>query len=583
MVRNVFALLLMAVLAVGCTDPIEEIVPDGPVTLTASVSFSDATKALSEAGAKTFAVGDRIAVIYYNTSGQTVKAVSEALTNNGTDIQNAGKFAKFTVTLSSPKPDGSVRYIYPAEMAMEPLATNVSTNDDDKTVNYDALAIQDGTLEYVSKHLDLCTFDGNFSGGTLPTNVSLTNRLALCKIGFKFGDDPIAAPFDTRTVDDGINTYTVNTVNGGNTNYMWVAIRPVNGDQTLEFCATKGDAPYYRKVTGEALAAGYFYDLTIKMKKLDGILLAGKFTVNMQGGRVYFSKGNLQFKGGQEGSEYPGYYFAKNQLEYIGNAAGNTTETDRRHQTARIDLFGWGTGGMVGEFTASELAVCYSPWDNSTNSADYYAYANRQNHLYEGGKYEYKADWGYWDVFNGGGRERKFWRTLKNFTNENYDNEWEFIFNSRKTGKTVNNVKDARYTMATINTDNGTVNGLILFPDNYAGPTADATGITWGAINKASDWGTRCTPAGWTTLEAAGCVFLPAAGYRLGVTVNNAGSYGYYWSSSCNRTEDNAYCVTFGSNGTSYVANGRSCNPRAEGYCVRLVKDVSSLDGTLEP
>ena len=223
------------------------------------------------------------------------------------------------------------------------------------------------------------------------------------------------------------------------------------------------------------------------------------------------------------------------------------------------------------------------PWDTSTVSSKYYAYGKQINHLNEGGdKFKYMADWGYWGVYNGGGHTREYWRTLKNYTNTDLDNEWEYIMKSRKTGKTVHGENNARYTMATINTDDTGVNGLILFPDNYAGPTTDIAGsISWGTINSSSDWGTHCTTDGWTTLEAAGCVFLPAAGYRLKITVINAGSYGYYWSSSCKRDEDKAYCVTFGSNGTSYVANGRSCNNRHDGYAVRLVKDVSSLAGTL--
>ena len=33
-------------------------------------------------------------------------------------------------------------------------------------------------------------------------------------------------------------------------------------------------------------------------------------------------------------------------------------------------------------------------------------------------------------------------------------------------------------------------------------------------------------------MEAAGAVFLPAAGYRSGTNVIDTGTYGHYWSSS---------------------------------------------------
>jgi uncharacterized protein (TIGR02145 family) len=69
-------------------------------------------------------------------------------------------------------------------------------------------------------------------------------------------------------------------------------------------------------------------------------------------------------------------------------------------------------------------------------------------------------------------------------------------------------------------------------------------------------------------MEAAGAIFLPAAGYRYGTSVNVLQIYGYYWSA----TEDdsyNAYFFYFQSNeaGISYAG-------RRYGLSVRLVKDL---------
>ena len=61
-------------------------------------------------------------------------------------------------------------------------------------------------------------------------------------------------------------------------------------------------------------------------------------------------------------------------------------------------------------------------------------------------------------------------------------------------------------------------------------------------------------------------VFLPAAGYRWGDNLILAGSYGYYWSSSLNPSnDDNAYEMEFGSGGTywSYDYRGRGQSVRA--------------------
>ena len=54
---------------------------------------------------KTFAAGEKIAVIYKNTSDETVKAESNPLAAG--DLSNGGKSAQFTVTLTSPKAGSS--------------------------------------------------------------------------------------------------------------------------------------------------------------------------------------------------------------------------------------------------------------------------------------------------------------------------------------------------------------------------------------------------------------------------------------------------------------------------------------------
>ena len=580
--RNVFALFLMVALAIGCAEPLEmdEPAQGGPVTLTTSVSFDGGTKALTAAGVKTFAEGDQIAVIYKNTGGRTVKAVSEALTES--NIKNSGKDAQFTVTLYSPQPNGAVRYIYPVNMAKDPIATD-ATIDDEGTVNYDALSVQDGTLSYVANNLDLCTFDGTFTDeAALPASAPLTNRLAVCKVFYKYYNSVVITPIDVRSITDGTNTY---TVNGGSDEFIWVAVRPVSSGQTLEFSATKGEGRYYKKVkvTDHPLEAGHIYTLNVNTARLDGILLAGKFTVNASGKQVYFSKGNLQYTA--HGNTYNNYYhFAEHQWDYIGNAAGNTTADGRETQTKDIDLFGWGASLVSASYTPR--ATCYRPWENSMNSSHYFAYGSEIANLYDGGDNAKKADWGHWGILNGG-NALNYWRTLKNYTADggvDNGNEWEYILNIRVTGNTVNSTPNARYTMATINTDETEVNGLILFPDNYAGPTASTTDITWGTgtINQASHWGTKCTTEGWAALEASGCVFLPAAGYRYVSEVKLAGQYGLYWSSSCNATyTSSAYGISFGSDGSSCQVNATLSNPRRDGYAVRLVKDVSDLDGFL--
>ena len=70
-------------------------------------------------------------------------------------------------------------------------------------------------------------------------------------------------------------------------------------------------------------------------------------------------------------------------------------------------------------------------------------------------------------------------------------------------------------------------------------------------------------------METAGCVFLPATGYRNGTSVYNVGSYGNYWSSKVGYG-DVAYNVYF----LSSNLNPAYFSDRIYGFSVRLVREV---------
>ena len=255
--------------------------------------------------------------------------------------------------------------------------------------------------------------------------------------------------------------------------------------------------------------------------------------------QVYFSWGNLQYQ-----SLTDKFRFAEHQYSYVGNTTGNHAPT--ASQTEWLDLFGWGTSGYDHK----------NPYMTSTTDSDY---GNGNNDI-AGTDY----DWGVYNkltnqnkIMNGGNYA---WRTLTK-------DEWVYVFNTRITGNFINSTHNARYTEATINTDGTSVHGIILFPDGSIGDTP--TGVTWGTINNPSSWGTTCTTAGWNALESAGCVFLPAAGFRDN-TVTNVGSEGRYWSSSYNYSST-AYSVRFDS---SHVEAGFT-SYRHNGYSVRLVIDAN--------
>ena len=65
------------------------------------------------------------------------------------------------------------------------------------------------------------------------------------------------------------------------------------------------------------------------------------------------------------------------------------------------------------------------------------------------------------------------WRTLSS-------DEWQYVFNTRASGSTVNGTSNARVTHATINTDGTGVNGMILFPDGVT--IAGGEGCYWSSL-----------------------------------------------------------------------------------------------------
>jgi len=278
-------------------------------------------------------------------------------------------------------------------------------------------------------------------------------------------------------------------------------------------------------------------------------LLAGKFSVD-NGKQVQFSQGNLQFQASTKT-----WRFAEHQYDYVGDdTKGNVLVESTKSNNASIsdtytgwiDLFGWGTSGHKYD---SGYGSDYQPWSTSTTDTNY-GPNGTDNGLYDSFA---QGDWG---TNMGTG-----WRTLKS-------DEWTYLFNTRETGGTVFGTEKARYAHATINTDGTGVNGIILFPDGVDIASSEVT--TAGTVNNTSDFATKCTSAQWTALEAKGCVFLPAAGFRFGTSVYTDGR-GLYWSSSPDGSNaNNAYLMVFGSGSLNPATNFN----RSYAFSVRLVRPV---------
>ena len=236
------------------------------VTLTTTVGLGGGTtRALAANGVKTFAAGEQMAIVYKNTAGETVKAVSEELTVG--DIAEGSQSATFTFTLTDPNRDEDVCYIYPAAMAKETIATDATINDAG-TVDYGKLDTQDGTLTTLASTLDLATYNGAWADGKLPGG-TLENRLAIlaCTIKKHAGDD-FTSSITSMTVSDGTYTYTVNreaAVEAGTAaGPIYVAIRPTD-DATINITATNATRTYTKTLTAKTYEASNGYSVSWKM------------------------------------------------------------------------------------------------------------------------------------------------------------------------------------------------------------------------------------------------------------------------------------------------------------------------------
>ena len=328
-------------------------------------------------------------------------------------------------------------------------------------------------------------------------------------------------------------------------------------------------AGYFSKITNVPTVTNNMYYTTgvdIAMS-VEGPYIDAEYTAGSDK-KIKFSRGNLQYLGtGTSGMETPRWRIADHQYDVMGNGSngnvtisgydkyntgtGYNTVADDDYKAAR-DLFGWGTSGWNnGNYFYQPYNTSNSTSSPYTSSVGYgYGPTDGSTYTYSLTGYYANADWGVYNKqsnhnkIEGGGDHA--WRVL---TKE----EWVHVFNERST------TSGHRYAKATV----CDMAGVILLPDNWSDDKYSLNNYnTTGAAFE----GNTINSSGWATLEAAGCVFLPAAGYRSGNEVRDVGSYGRYWSSTCYDSY-RAYRVAFDA---GYVDPSNNGN-RYIGCSVRLV------------
>ena len=260
------ALALVGAVMIGCSkgddgiidNPQQPEIKSSVVTLTTTVGIDGAasTRALTNAGVKTFAAGETMAVIYNNGSS-TVKVISHELEDG--DLIEGGRSATFTFDLETPNKSEDVTYIYPATMA-----------NSDGTINYAALNSQNGTLTTLASNLDLATYTGAWDGASLPT-CTLTNQLAILAITLKDGknteekndDEDVTSSITRVLLSDGTNSYNVTRPAGDGP--IYVAIRPTTS-ANISLMA-QGSKVYKKRLTNKSYAASNGYNVSWLMEE----------------------------------------------------------------------------------------------------------------------------------------------------------------------------------------------------------------------------------------------------------------------------------------------------------------------------
>ena len=247
-----------------------------------------------------------------------------------------------------------------------------------------------------------------------------------------------------------------------------------------------------------------------------------RFVVDNTGKQVSFSPGNLQYRASDNL-----WRFAPQQYHFCGiDNALMSGSCDRW-----IDLFCWATSGYDN----------MHPWMTSARSIDYAAdYKDIAGTNY---------DWGVYNVIDG--YPAGTWRTMT-------ADEWNYIFLYRPNA----NALKAHATVSGIQ-------GCMFLPDEWVLPEGlhFTPGTTTGYRTNIY------TSTEWQRMEANGAVFLPAAGYRNVLKIEEINTGGHYMTSTIDHHNKNQH-MDFRSHGSATSLYDVGSIVKYFGINVRLVHDA---------
>jgi len=464
--------------------------------------------------------GDQVAI--YGTAGRGLYSATPQTPATTAVFDNVGGTTG----------DGPFRAFYPASLTSDgasvtlPATQTYEVNSIHEFPMYAESATNQLAFKNLCGALRLILVEAN----TNITSISITANTAIC------GDYAVSYVNDVPYLSytgNGSNTVTMNFSTplsiGDTGRYFYFALPAF--DSLKSITITTDDGRYCTKtvksnvcinVQRSEMTTIVFLDNDMDfVEPLPEGALPGLFSVSPTQ-QVRFSKGNLQYQASTDT-----WRFAENQYDYVGYTNSNISAS----YSGWIDLFGWGTGN--------------NPTLASTNYFD---------------DYRTFVDWGENTISNGGS-ETSAWRTLSK-------DEWDYLLWTR-------NNASVKYAVGNVND----VHGMILLPDSWVLPE----GCTFNAgcpSGGAQDWSHNTyTLAQWAAMEAAGAIFLPNEGQRVGTTTpdisvsNPIASYGYYWTSTPGDDSDESDIGAYYLYISYYECLIDNDYSRVSGRSVRLVQD----------
>jgi len=560
-IRKGTTLLLAFAILLGLTqckkkvDTINAVVTNGiPMTLEA---YNGGRTSVSDEGIINWTAGDKIYVV---CDGECVGYVENT----------AGALTTFTGTVTGVTTGAhTFHYYYVGNQTIADAATSFEMDFSDQTGNLDDLG--DFHVGHGSQEISYTAGDEISAAAEMTSLVSVGyfDIAGMAEVGekvFMYGENvnnKISINFSTNVVtntkvdtEHNNNYISLGIVSAGATCGRYVMLVPNDGTETTISFVSKRTSGSYTFPRG--IETGKFYcksdntstPLTISPVAYTPGSLRGEFTINNSGDKVHFSQGNLQCvtnaspdgEGDYDWSS-ASYAWSFKDHQYDMDTEGDVGDNYKNRQV--ISHFGYGTSGYNN----------MHPYMTSEDESDYPAIdiANTE------------YDWGVHNAISNGGNQKGLWRTLKMRASTDKLGEWRTIFLGRP---------GSCYAKAFLfgDTDHG-IHGIIVFPDNYCHPAcvSDLNGIneeddgSWDNGNKFND-------AEWAVMEAAGCVFLPAAGQRDDDReIWQVGDMCAYWSSVNDADwDDSALRLDVESD----EGPGMSSDYNYYGFSVRLVRDV---------